>query len=82
MSPRACDVLGKALATLAVKRMVVGHTVQKGGITSACDGKVWRIDVGLAAHYGGRPEVLEIAGDEVRPLREPAPAPAPAASAR
>ena len=40
--------------------MVVGHTVQEKGITSACDGKLWRIDVGLAKGYGGPIEVLEV----------------------
>jgi hypothetical protein len=50
--------------------MVVGHTVQEGGITSACDGRVWRIDVGLAAHYGGRTQVLVIEGETVTPLSE------------
>jgi Calcineurin-like phosphoesterase len=63
-----CALLGQALAALSVKRMVVGHTVQKGGITSACSDKVWRIDVGMAAHYGGQPAALEITGDTVRVL--------------
>lgn len=67
--PEVCERLGQSLAKLGVKRMVVGHTVQEKGITSACDGRVWRIDVGLAAHYGGPTEVLEIDGDTVRPLR-------------
>jgi hypothetical protein len=43
--------------------MVVGHTVQNQGITSACDGALWRIDVGLARLYGGPIEVLELAPD-------------------
>ena len=50
--------------------MVVGHTVQREGITSACDEKVWRIDVGLARLYKGKPAVLEIRGDTVRKLGE------------
>jgi hypothetical protein len=49
--------------------MVVGHTVQDAGITAYCGGRLWCIDVGLAAHYGGVPEVLEIRGDVVRSLR-------------
>jgi hypothetical protein len=40
--------------------MVVGHTVQPHGITSACDGTLWRIDVGLATYYGGPIQVLEL----------------------
>jgi len=66
--PQACDLLGQALGRLQAERMVVGHTVQEGGITSGCDGRVWRIDVGLAAHYGGPMQVLVIEGDRVAPL--------------
>jgi len=40
--------------------MVVGHSVQPQGINAACDGKVWRIDVGLSAHYGGPLQVLQL----------------------
>ena len=55
-----CAALASVLAKLGAKRMVVGHTVQKQGITNACDGKLWRIDVGLAAGYGGPIQVLEV----------------------
>ncbi len=66
----ACKLLDQALALLGAKRMVVGHTVMKT-ITPACGEKLWRIDVGMAAFYGGRPEALEILrGGEVRALRE------------
>jgi hypothetical protein len=65
---QACTLLGEALGRLQVERMVVGHTVQEHGITSGCDGRVWRIDVGLATHYGGRTQVLVIEGDRVEPL--------------
>jgi hypothetical protein len=65
----ACDTLAGVLQGLGVERMVVGHTVQTTGITSYCGGRVWCIDVGMAAHYGGRPEVLEIRGGVVRSLR-------------
>lgn len=63
-----CARLGQALDRLKAKRMVVGHTVQKTGITSGCDGRLWRIDVGMAAHYGGQVQVLQIEGDAVEPL--------------
>lgn len=56
----SCQALSASLRTMGVSRMVVGHTVQKEGITSACDAKVWRIDVGLAKHYGGPTQALEI----------------------
>ena len=65
-----CKVLYDALAAASVKRMVVGHTVQRGGITSGCDDRVWRIDVGLAHYFGGDSEVLEIAGDTVKKLKK------------
>jgi len=67
--PAMCAQLGDALSRLGTKRMVVGHTVHKEGITHNCDGKVWCIDVGMAAYYGGPTEVLEIVGDQVKPLR-------------
>lgn len=65
----ACDVLGQVLDRLDAKRMVMGHTVQGAGVSSACDAHAWRIDVGMAAYYGGHVEVLEIVGDSVRVLR-------------
>ncbi len=68
-TPEACDILSSVLGRLGVDRMVVGHTVQRTGITAYCGGRVWGIDVGLAAHYGGRTEVLEIRGGVVRGLR-------------
>ena len=44
--------------------MVIGHTVQREGISQACGGRVWRIDVGLSAAYAmgsrGKAQVLEI----------------------
>jgi hypothetical protein len=66
--PRACDALAKVLDELGVARMVVGHSVQKDGIRPGCSERVWRIDVGLAKHYGGALAVLEIRGDRVRAL--------------
>jgi hypothetical protein len=67
----ACDELGEVLQLLRAKRLVVGHTVQEQGINSACDGRVWRIDVGLSRFYGHAPSVLEIKGDAVRALVAP-----------
>lgn len=85
LGKNACATLDQALSALRVKRMVIGHTVQKGGVTSACEGKVWRIDVGLAAYYGGPTEVLEIVGAEARAVKQGAgavPAAAPTASSK
>ncbi len=69
-TPPDCADLATALAELGAKRMVVGHTVQSQGVNSACDGKVWRIDVGLSRYFGGPIQALEIRGDDVTPLRE------------
>jgi hypothetical protein len=68
-SQDVCDTLSRVLERMGVARMVVGHTVQRTGITAFCGGRVWAIDVGMARAYGGRPEVLEIKGDAVRSLR-------------
>jgi len=57
--PVDCATVTHALKALGAQRMVVGHTVQPA-ITSACDGAVWRIDVGLGKNYGGPIEVLEL----------------------
>ncbi len=58
-----CTKVAAALTALGVRRMVVGHTVQRHGISSICDDTLWRIDVGLARGYGGPIEVLELAPD-------------------
>jgi hypothetical protein len=64
-----CAVLERVLKEVGVKRMVVGHTVQKNGISAACQDKVLRIDVGLSAYYGDNPtQVLEITGSKTRIL--------------
>ena len=49
--------------------MVVGHTVQKNGISSACDERIWRVDIGASnAFHSFREtqniEVLEIVYDK------------------
>jgi hypothetical protein len=64
-----CATLGKALAQMGAKRMIMGHTVQRGGISSACDEKAWRIDVGMSRFYQGPIEALEITGDTIKVLR-------------
>ncbi|HSG47383.1 MAG TPA: metallophosphoesterase [Longimicrobiales bacterium] len=65
----ACETLSLVLEALEAERMVMGHTVQPEGITSACDGRVWRIDTGMSSYYEGPLEVLEIVEDSVRILR-------------
>jgi hypothetical protein len=67
----ACSAARRVFKELGVERMVVGHTVQKQGITSICGDSVWRIDVGLAAYYGDSPVmVLEIADGQAKVLSE------------
>ena len=66
-----CDQLGRALAELGVQRLVIGHTPQPQGVTSGCDGRVWRIDVGMARHYGGPTEVIELTARGAKVLRAP-----------
>jgi hypothetical protein len=73
LAPAACERLEQVLGELGVRRMVVGHTVQRRGISSACGERVWRIDVGLARHYGGPRQVLEIHEGKVRVLGSPVP---------
>ncbi|HEY0253492.1 MAG TPA: metallophosphoesterase [Kofleriaceae bacterium] len=63
-----CDALKQVLDRLHAKRMVVGHTPQEAGITSACDGALWRIDTGMSKHYGGPIQVLELTADGAKPL--------------
>ncbi|HOX46422.1 MAG TPA: metallophosphoesterase [Myxococcota bacterium] len=71
-SKAACARLGEALDALGARRLVVGHTIQEGGISSACDGRVWRIDVGMSRVYGGPVQVLRIEGRRVEVLKDPA----------
>lgn len=45
-------------------RMVVGHTPQMSGCNCECEGKIWRIDVGMSSGVlDATPEVLEIVND-------------------
>jgi len=67
VGPDDCAMLGQVLDALGLDRMVVAHTVQDS-INAECDGRVWRIDVGMSAAYGGSPGALEIIGDQVRVL--------------
>jgi hypothetical protein len=49
--------------------MVVAHTPHEEGMSAICDGRVWRIDVGLARYYGGPLQLLEIDGAVARVLK-------------
>jgi hypothetical protein len=65
-----CATLVETLGKLGAKRMVMGHTVQRNGINPACDGKAWRIDVGMSKFYQGPIQALAIEGDVVAVLKE------------
>ena len=67
---RASATLRKTLDLLGAQRMVIGHTIQADGIRARCNGLAWCADVGMAKHYGGPIEVLEIVADRVTILRE------------
>mgnify|MGYP002631985453 CR=1 FL=1 len=55
-----CQDVKKALASIGVRRMVVGHTPQDQ-INCACDGTVWRCDTGMSAFVmSGACEALEV----------------------
>lgn len=57
-----CSTLEYVLNTIpGVKRMIMGHTIQEGGISGACSNRAIRIDVGMSKGCGnGLAEVLEI----------------------
>jgi hypothetical protein len=53
-----------------MRGLVVGHTPQTVGANCTCDGRVWRIDVGMSSGVlHALPEVLEITDTKVRVLR-------------
>lgn len=69
----ACELLAEVLTDLKCDRLIVGHTIQTGGITPHCGARVWCLDTGASAHYGGPLQVLEIRADSLRILEWPAP---------
>ena len=57
----ATKLLSTALNAISCKRLVVGHTPQIDGANSECDGRVWRLDVGMSrGMLDAAPCVLEI----------------------
>jgi calcineurin-like phosphoesterase family protein len=66
---RACREADAVLSALKLRRMVVAHTFQAGGANAICDGRVWRIDVGLGRAYGRHAQVLELRDGRARVLR-------------
>lgn len=62
--PAACALLAQTLERVGARRLVIGHTVQQRGINSACEGRVWRVDVGLSRYYNGPVQALELRPNE------------------
>lgn len=69
------DTLAKALASHGAQRLVIAHTPHLKGIVSAHEGRLWRIDTGISAAYGGTPSYLEIIGNQITAHSVPRPAP-------
>ena len=61
-----CALLDEVLAAVDCDRMFVGHTVQEDGVTANCNRRVWCLDAGAAAYYGGTVQVVEITPDTIR----------------
>ena len=66
--PWRCDRIGSGSGSARPISSVAG-TSKQYTITDGCGSLVWRIDVGLAAYYGGAAAVLEIVGDTVAILQ-------------
>lgn len=69
-----CKLLAETLAAAKVARMLVGHTTQQSGVTSACNGAVWRLDVGMGSSRGASPEAVAIENGQVTVLGAETPA--------
>jgi CO dehydrogenase/acetyl-CoA synthase delta subunit len=41
---------------------VVGHTVQNNGIEPYCEGRVWRVDLGMSEAFDGYKDSLKVVG--------------------
>mmetsp|Transcript_12607 Transcript_12607/g.35169 ORF Transcript_12607/g.35169 Transcript_12607/m.35169 type:complete len:409 (-) Transcript_12607:1856-3082(-) len=58
---RSCALLSKVLNQLSANQMVVGHTPQEMGCNCECNGRIWRIDVGMSSGVcNALAQVLEI----------------------
>lgn len=57
----ACNMLKHALEQCGAERMVIGHTPQMCGCNNECDGRVWRVDIGMSSGVlDAAPQVLFI----------------------
>ena len=63
LKPNAMDNLSEVLEELDCDRMIMGHTIQTGGINSVStsSGQAWRIDTGMSRGCGAGPiEALQV----------------------
>lgn len=57
--------LDSTLQQLGAKAMVVGHTPQMSGLNAECNGRIWRVDVGMSSGVlNAEPQVLEFSKDK------------------
>jgi len=57
--------LDATLQQLGAKAMVVGHTPQMTGLNAECNGRIWRVDVGMSSGVlNAEAQVLEFSKDE------------------
>lgn len=59
--------LDLVLTAFGVKRLVIGHTPNLGGIAISHGGRMVRIDTGISRYYKGQLSWLEIRGDQLTP---------------
>ncbi|CAL8467940.1 g7478 [Coccomyxa elongata] len=58
---QACGALDATLRLLGARQLIVGHTPQPNGANCECNGRVWRMDVGMSKGVlDAAPQVLEI----------------------
>ncbi|KAK1272351.1 hypothetical protein QJS04_geneDACA005967 [Acorus gramineus] len=68
-----CSTVEETLQAIGAQAMVVGHTPQVEGVNCKCNKRIWRIDVGMSSGVmNSSPEVLEIADNKARVLRNEA----------
>lgn len=67
-SPRPSieDELSQVLAAYQAKRLVIAHTPRPAGIVAEREGRLVRIDTGIAAFYGGVRSYLELNEGQAR----------------
>ena len=57
--------LDATLDRVGAKAMVVGHTPQMSGLNAECNGRIWRVDVGMSSGVlGAEAQVLEFSKDQ------------------